>query len=160
MRAPSHPALLATEVREAARERGALLIMADFDGTLTPIANTPGEARLAPTARRILARLATAPGVGLAVISGRDLPDITSRMDLPGIIHAGCHGLIIEGPGMSFTHLQAAECRQILKSLAGDLVERLSGLRGVEVEPAARTRRTSPRCTSRWRKPARLTLRI
>ena len=135
MRAPSPPALLATEVREAARERGALLIMADFDGTLAPIADTPGEARLAPPARKVMARLSTAPGVGLAVISGRDLRDLTTRMDLPGITLAGCHGLVIEGPGMSFTHLQAAECRQILKTLAVDLVERLSGLRGVEVEP-------------------------
>lgn len=135
MRAPSSPALLATEVREAARERGALLIMADFDGTLAPIADTPGEARLAPTARKVLARLATAPGVGLAVISGRDLTDIKTRTDLPDIIHAGCHGLVIEGPSMGFTHLQAAECRQILKGLATDLTERLSGLRGVEVEP-------------------------
>jgi len=69
---PVHPARLAHEdVRDAARgqslfertERGALLIMADFDGTLAPIADTPGEARLAPPARKVLARLATAHGV-------------------------------------------------------------------------------------------------
>jgi hypothetical protein len=42
MRAPSAPAALAAEVRDAARSHGALLILSDFDGTLVPPRVTPG----------------------------------------------------------------------------------------------------------------------
>jgi trehalose-phosphatase len=135
MRAPSAPAALAAEVRDAARSHGALLILSDFDGTLAAIAPSPGDARLAPPVRRVLARLATAPATGLAIISGRDLADLRTRAELPDAILAGCHGLVIMGPGLEFVHLQAAECRQMLAGLATELVERLAGLRGVEVEP-------------------------
>ena len=135
MRAPSAPATLAAEVRDAARSHGALLILSDFDGTLAPIAPSPSDARLAPAVRRVLGRLAGAPATGLGVISGRDLADLRARAELPNAILAGCHGLIIEGPGLEFVHLQAAECRQMLAGLATELIERLSGLRGVEVEP-------------------------
>lgn len=135
MRAPSAPATLAAEVRDAARSHGALLILSDFDGTLAPIAPSPADARLAPPVRKVLARLAGAPSTGLAVISGRDLADLRARSELPNAILAGCHGLVIEGPGLEFVHLQAAECRQMLAGLATELVERLGGLRGVEVEP-------------------------
>src|SRR4029453_16195661 len=76
MRAPSAPATLAAEVRDAARSHGALLILSDFDGTLAPIAPSPADARLAAPVRKVLARLAGAPATGLAVISGRDLADL------------------------------------------------------------------------------------
>ena len=135
MRAPSAPATLAAEVRDAARSHGALLILCDFDGTLAPIAPSPADARLAPPVRKVLSRLAGSPATALAVISGRDLTDLRARAELPNAILAGCHGLVIEGPGLEFVHLQAAECRQMLAGLATELVERLGGLRGVEVEP-------------------------
>jgi trehalose-phosphatase len=134
MRAPSAPAALAAEVRDAARSHGALLILSDFDGTLVPIAPSPGDARLAPPVRKILARLAGAPATGLGIISGRDLSDLRTRSELPNAILAGCHGLVIEGPSLEFVHLQAAECRQMLAGLATELRERLTGLRGVEIE--------------------------
>ena len=70
MRAPSAPATLAAEVRDAARSHGALLILSDFDGTLAPIAPSPADARLAAPLLRVLARRAFAalkPG-GLVLV--------------------------------------------------------------------------------------------
>src|SRR4029453_6081869 len=114
MRAPSAPATLAAEVRDAARSHGALLILSDFDGTLAPIAPSPADARLAPPVRKVLARPAGPPAP-------------RGRAELPNAILAGFHGLVIEGPGLEFVHLQAAECRQMLAGLATELVEPLGG---------------------------------
>lgn len=79
------------------------LLCLDFDGTLTEIVDHPDDARLAPSTRDLLARLATRCPV--ALISGRALDDLRARVDLPTLYYAGNHGLEIAGPegsGLSF----------------------------------------------------------
>lgn len=48
-----------------------LVVLLDYDGTLSPICPTPDEATLPPDAREALRVLASAPGVHLVVVSGR-----------------------------------------------------------------------------------------
>lgn len=67
------------------------VIMLDFDGTLAPIVPHHGRARLSPALRKTLTRLAKRYPV--AVISGRSLEDVRSRVRIPGISYAGSHGL-------------------------------------------------------------------
>ena len=67
---------------------GSLLFMTDYDGTLTPHVSDPGEARLAHEVQRHLAVLARTPSVRLAVVSGRDLGDVTQRVAVPGAVYA------------------------------------------------------------------------
>ena len=62
---------------------GSLLFMTDYDGTLTPHVSDPGEARLAHEVQRHLTVLARTPSVRLAVVSGRDLGDVTQRVAVP-----------------------------------------------------------------------------
>jgi trehalose-phosphatase len=87
------------EVRRRIAGRDAALFL-DFDGTLAPIARTPAGASLPPETRALLRRLAAAPGVSVAIVSGRSLRDVRRRVGLRGIVYAGCHGLEIEGPRM------------------------------------------------------------
>jgi trehalose-phosphatase len=134
MRAPSQPESLATEARRAMQDRGTLLVMTDYDGTLTPIVSRPEDAYLAPTVRETLAALAQKPGVGVAVISGRSLPDVRERVDLAPVVYAGCHGLMIEGPSLGFVHPEAIPAKTLIAEVGADLSERLQGLNGVEVE--------------------------
>jgi trehalose 6-phosphate phosphatase len=134
MRAPSPPIELAEEALHGWRQRGALLLLSDFDGTLTPIVATPGAARLSTGMRRVLARLAARPDAAVAIISGRDLQDVKGRADVPGIIHAGCHGFLVDGPGLSFVHPEAQACRPLLDQVADDLRSHLRPLSGVLVE--------------------------
>ena len=75
-----------------------MLIAADFDGTLAPIASSPAAAQMSPGARQVLAGLAAHPDVTLAVLSGRGLRDLGRKVSLP-VILAGNHGLEIGGPG-------------------------------------------------------------
>jgi trehalose-phosphatase len=115
-------------------DRGGLLLMSDYDGTLTPIVPTPAAARLAPPVRAMLARIAAIPRVAIAVISGRNLPDVRERVGIAGLTCAGCHGLMVEGPGLTFVHPQAIAVSSLIAEIGGDLGRALAGLRGVEVE--------------------------
>ncbi len=77
------------------------LVGLDFDGTLSPIVETPGEAELPPETRdalRLLSAVAT-----VAVVSGRDAVDVRSRMGVAVDAFAGSHGFdITDGSGKSF----------------------------------------------------------
>ena len=89
-------------LRRRLRGRTPLLCL-DFDGTLTEIVDHPDDARLARVRRELLARLSTRCPV--ALISGRALDDLRTRVDLPALYYAGNHGLEITGPagsGLSF----------------------------------------------------------
>jgi trehalose-phosphatase len=137
MRPPSDPTSLAAEVLAAVKERGALLVLTDFDGTLSPIVEFPESARLPAGARRALARLVARPATRVAVVSGRDLTDLKGRVNVPDVILAGCHGLVAEGQGLSFEHPQADVYRDQFQQLGADLTEKLRSLRGVQVEAKA-----------------------
>ncbi len=76
----------------------------DYDGTLTPIVASPRAARLAPSVRATLARLAANEHVRLAILSGRALRDVRARVGLDDVVYGGCHGLEIQGAGLRFRH--------------------------------------------------------
>jgi trehalose-phosphatase len=70
-----------------------VLLATDFDGTIAPIAATPGEAVIDPRMARFLECCATVPGVAVAVISGRDVDDVRPRLGGLCAMVAGSHGL-------------------------------------------------------------------
>lgn len=114
-------------------EAGDLVLLLDFDGTLAPIVDHATRARPLPGARRAVARLVAA-GCRVAVISGRSLSDVRSRLDLEGIHYAGNHGLEIEGPGMRRVHEEARERTGELTDVRERLSERLAGIPGAWIE--------------------------
>ncbi|MBI5530971.1 MAG: trehalose-phosphatase [Candidatus Doudnabacteria bacterium] len=67
------------------------LLMLDFDGTLSPIAPTPGLAIL-PEPVRVKLR-ACAGRFPAAIISGRALADVQKKVGLSTLSYAGNHGL-------------------------------------------------------------------
>lgn len=113
---------------------GSLLFMTDYDGTLTPHVPDPAEARLEPDVRRHLSALVRAPNVRLAVISGRDLGDVARRVAVPGAVYAGCHGFVIDGPGIAFSHPEALAQQPIVRALGEALARRASSIPGMRVE--------------------------
>lgn len=82
----SEPAALAAELGPAEH----LLILLDFDGTVAPIVDRPGDARPAPGAIDALRRLVTRTTV--AMLSGRSVDDLSARLPELPLIHAGGHG--------------------------------------------------------------------
>jgi len=113
---------------------GSLLFMTDYDGTLTRHVSDPATARLLSEVRYCLAALVQAPNVRVAVISGRDLGDVTRHVGVPGAVYAGCHGFVIDGPGIAFSHPGALAQQAVVQELGEALTRRASNIQGMRVE--------------------------
>jgi len=109
-------------------------IFLDYDGTLTPIVEDPGAARLSQGMRRTLQALIEHPRYRVAIVSGRGLADLRARVDTEGLFLAGNHGLEIEGPGLRFEHPEGQRHRHQLEALGQSLHRDLDGTRGAWVE--------------------------
>lgn len=77
----------------SACEAPIMLVACDFDGTLSPIAPTPDEARADPEAISALAALSRLAGTYAAVVSGRSLEALRRLTGSPrGVWLVGSHG--------------------------------------------------------------------
>jgi trehalose-phosphatase len=114
---------------------GSLLLMTDYGGTLTPMVSDPADAQLTRNVRADLRALTRLRRARLAVISGRDLDDVRARVAVPGVIYAGCHGLEIDGPGLSFTHPDAEAQQGRLRAVSLALCMGAPFVEGMRVEP-------------------------
>jgi trehalose-phosphatase len=80
------------EIAERLRKARHLALLLDFDGTLVNLQTRPGEVRLRPSERRVLARLAHDPRIFVVFISGRTRADIRRRVAVAGARYLGLYG--------------------------------------------------------------------
>lgn len=111
-----------------------LFIFLDFDGTLAPIRRKPCDVRLSGQMKRILVGLSRSSRCRLAVISGRRLTDIESKISLPGAIYAADHGFVIKCSGRTFQPAAALKTRAVVKKFRKAAEALLKDCRGVELE--------------------------
>jgi trehalose 6-phosphate phosphatase len=105
----------------------------DFDGTLSDIVDDPDAAR--PVAGAVEAVQKLSAQCPVAVLSGRDLADVTKRLGVPGIWYAGSHGFELTAPdGTHHQNEDAAAAIPVLGQAAGELRDRLGSIPGVVVE--------------------------
>jgi trehalose-phosphatase len=74
-------------------ERRPLLVVSDFDGTLSRIVDDPWGAAILPLGRRALRTLAGMPGIHVVVLSGRTAADVAARVRVGGVTYLGNHGM-------------------------------------------------------------------
>jgi trehalose 6-phosphate phosphatase len=113
---PSPPAL---------ERRHALFL--DFDGTLAEIQDDPDTVALPEGGARLLARLADHLGGALAILSGRDVRDLSARVP-DALWRAGGHGLEVCAP-MQSPAPQSAQAPEALRRAIIACVEDLAGVR-------------------------------
>jgi trehalose-phosphatase len=118
-------------LQEIAGSDRRLAIFLDYDGTLTPIISQPAQALLSDSMRQKLRTLAA--HVPLAILTGRDLEDIRRRVDIGGIVYAGCHGFDIAGP-RGLRKQVATEFLPILDAAEKELREKLAAIPGALLE--------------------------
>lgn len=111
-----------------------VLLLCDYDGTLTPIVDRPELADLSEKTRQMLQTLARQSHFTVGIISGRALADLRQKVGLSNIIYAGNHGLEIEGPGVSLVNPLAAEMRPVFRLINQVLNKALTPIKGVRVE--------------------------
>lgn len=88
-------------LREARRAREVILFL-DYDGTLVPFANKPGEALPSKELRELLRGLLRNPKIKIGIISGRPVGELKTMLPVRGMAYAGLHGIEIELPGGNF----------------------------------------------------------
>jgi trehalose 6-phosphate phosphatase len=111
-----------------------VLVLTDFDGTLSDITRRPDQAVLAAEARAGLEALATLPAVTAGVVSGRRLTDVHERTASLTPYVAGLHGLEIDGPDARFRHGTLEAVAPIIANLAALAAEKLAWCDGVLIE--------------------------
>ncbi len=110
-----------------------IAVFLDYDGTLTPIVETPDKAILSEEMKQTIVELSK--HCMLAIISGRDLRDVKRIVGIDSIIYAGSHGFEIAGPkGLHVENQIGIEFLPILDIVEKKLFHELSSIQGVLVE--------------------------
>ncbi len=121
------------KIKENLKDKHIALFI-DYDGTLTPIVDEPGQAIISKDTRRLLEELSKSRRCKLAIISGRLLSDIKALVGLKDIIYAGNHGLEIKGPNIRFTKPVSTRYKRILQHIKDELNTNLSTVEGAFLE--------------------------
>ncbi|MDD5428719.1 MAG: trehalose-phosphatase [Candidatus Omnitrophica bacterium] len=111
-----------------------LYLFLDYDGTLAPIARTPGGAVTPKRTRGLLRRLSKLRNCKIAVVSGRKLSGVEKRIRLKNIVYAGNHGFEVRGPGLRFEGPVPPGYKKSFAEIKAKLRERFSRIDGVIVE--------------------------
>lgn len=110
------------------------VLFLDYDGTLTPIVKQPEDAIISKEMQDVLQECASRFTV--AAVSGRDMDDLKTRVNLPRLLYAGSHGFRISGPdGLYMEHEKTSEILPKLDLLNEKLNLSFEGIaEGVRIE--------------------------
>ncbi len=121
-------------IRQRIQQADGLLFATDFDGTLSPIEDDPEAPEPTPMNLRSLERFVEHNRVRPAVISGRGLSDLRSRVGIEGVDYVGNHGLELGIDGERQTHPEAEAAEPVLETICNTLTDRLDEIEGTVVE--------------------------
>jgi trehalose 6-phosphate phosphatase len=111
-----------------------LLLLTDYDGTLSDLAPTPDDARLSEVVSAGISAVASLPSVTFGVVSGRRLADVAERVGPAARFVAGLHGLEITGPASMFHHYALESAGAVISSLRHAAERQLAWCPGVYLE--------------------------
>lgn len=109
-----------------------IFLISDYDGTLAPIVERPGDAELSESMKKPLSELINFCPVG--VISGRALDDLIPRVGIEKIYYSGNHGYEIRGPDVDFVKAEAEEAEEPIRRICNSIEKRSGSIEGVLVE--------------------------
>lgn len=119
------------EIKQSLEDQTIVLGL-DYDGTLTPLVDTPDMALLSQENKHLLESLAQ--HCTLAIVSGRALEDIKAKVNLKNIMYIGNHGLEINGPLLRFESLISPQEKEVLDRLKNELITEMKVFPGVWIE--------------------------
>jgi alpha,alpha-trehalose-phosphate synthase [UDP-forming]/trehalose-phosphatase len=109
-----------------------IFLFLDYDGTLTPIVESPDKAVLS---KKIHSQILTLKeSLPVAIISGREIQDIINRVDIKTLIYAGNHGAEIWDGKKLVRGEHLSDSTKVLKKIIKELQVALSFVKGVVIE--------------------------
>lgn len=115
-------------------EQNHIFLFLDYDGTLTPIVDTPEQAVVPKKTKEILKALSENNQCRAAIISGRALDDIRKRVGLDGLVYVGNHGLEIYDSKLRFRWMMPLHFKKTLTEIKNKLNEIFAKIEGVFIE--------------------------
>ncbi|MCK5259488.1 MAG: trehalose-phosphatase [Candidatus Omnitrophica bacterium] len=110
-----------------------VFVFLDYDGTLTPIVDTPDMAVLSREMRETVRRLSRNHKV--SIVSGRTTDDVRGKVQVDGIFYAGSHGFeIVDPEGKVEISEKAQATRHVIDEVHEKLSARLKDVQGALVE--------------------------
>lgn len=110
-----------------------IAVFLDYDGTLSPIADSPDLAVMQEDMRETVTGLSRHCPVG--IISGRDLKDVRDKVKIDSVVYAGSHGFDIAGPkGLQVENTVGEKFLPVLDKAEKELSRKLDSIRGILVE--------------------------
>jgi len=109
-----------------------IFLFLDYDGTITPIVDSPEKAVLSEKMRSMIIKLKGV--IPVAIISGRSLDDLKQRVNIENMIYAGNHGVEIWDGNKLVQGTQLSDSQKQLKGIIKGLRETLSTVKGAMVE--------------------------
>lgn len=122
------------EVTRFIDEAEGVVLGLDFDGTLSAITDEPTEPELTTATRAVFERVAGAPTVAPAVVSGRARDDLVPRVGVDGVVYAGNHGLELGYDDWELVHPEACRHRSAIEECCDELDAELADVPGCVVE--------------------------
>jgi trehalose 6-phosphate phosphatase len=112
----------------SALDRRPFALLSDVDGTISRMAPSPDLAVVTPRSRELLEALSHL--ILVAVVSGRDTPDLLRMLQLPDIVYISLHGLAWWIAGAEDLAPEAQDYRDYTLEAASELahVKRVDGL--------------------------------
>jgi len=108
-----------------------LLLLLDYDGTLTPIVSRPEYAVLSDDVRNVLKKIAEKHPI--AVISGRGVDDVKNMVKVENIYYAGNHGFEITND-VRFVNPGAEKVKPVINDICRKMEKKLAHIKGSIVE--------------------------
>ena len=110
-----------------------MIFFLDYDGTLTPIVESPELAVITKDMKQTVEALSKIHTV--AVVSGRMREDVQNLVGIKNIFYAGSHGFDIKGPGgFTMIHPIAKKTIPLVAEIIEQLKERFQNIEGALVE--------------------------
>ena len=119
------------EIKKTAFHKDIFMFL-DYDGTLTPIVETPDKAVISDEMCSLLIKLKEY--IPVAVISGRALKDVKERVGIDDIVYAGNHGAEIWDGKKEIISQGSTENRRLLEGVLEKLKKETSYIKGVLME--------------------------
>lgn len=121
-------------ITEISLSKRRLMLFLDFDGTLSPIVETPDKAALPAETKRIIQVLVQRQHIQIIIISGRSLMDVKAKVDIAGIKYVGNHGYEVEDPKASMEAMIPSGYKVLLHQIRKEIEQKTVDFPGLFIE--------------------------